>query len=135
MSELKQDGRAAQLLELIERLEQANAPDRDLDRDIAPLIGLRVVNEGHPLGVCYYDKQGHGVPLPAFTSSLDAAMSLVLEQDQAEVLRQAMRNLGAEFALHIRFWSAEDHGPYARALARFVAAAALRARLSQESQS
>lgn len=67
------------LLELAERVEAAEGPDRELDRAIAPLLGIRVVDEGPPLGRCYYDERGHGVPLPLFTSSLDAAMMLVPE--------------------------------------------------------
>ncbi|WP_103727617.1 hypothetical protein [Novosphingobium sp. HII-3] len=67
------------LLALAERVEKATGPDRELDRLIAPLVGIRVVEEGHPLGRCYYDENGHGVPLPLFTASLDAAMTLVPE--------------------------------------------------------
>lgn len=64
---------------IITRLEGLTGPDRDIDIELAPLVGIRVVDEGHPLGRCYYDKNGHGVPLPAFTASIDAALTLVPE--------------------------------------------------------
>lgn len=81
--------------ELIARLEAATRPDRDLDAAIAPLAGLRLVEEGHPLGRCCYDQAGHGVPLPAFTASIDAALTLVSD--------------GARFCLD-RYWTGEvDH--------------------------
>ena len=69
----------ADLIALAERVERAEGPDRELDAEIAPLKGLRRVDEGQPLGRVWYDHRGHGVPLPAFTASLDAAMTLVPE--------------------------------------------------------
>ncbi len=65
------------LLALAARCEAVEGPDRDIDRALCPLVGIRVVDEGHPLGRCYYDANGHGVPLPLFTASIDAAMMLV----------------------------------------------------------
>lgn len=65
------------LLALAERVEKAEGADCDIDRDIAPLLGIRVVDEGHPLGRCYYDEHGHAVPLPLITASIGAAMTLV----------------------------------------------------------
>lgn len=65
------------LLKLADACEAATGPDRELDREIAPLIGLRIVNEGHPIGRVCYDENSHGVPLPAFTASIDAAMTLL----------------------------------------------------------
>jgi hypothetical protein len=70
-------GEVEGLIELAGRCEKATGPDRELDAKIAPLTGLRFVDEGHPLGRCCYDEHGHRVPLPAYTASLDAAMSLV----------------------------------------------------------
>lgn len=67
------------MTDLIERIESAKGPSRELDAEIAPLVGLRVVDEGHPIGRCFYDKLGHGVPLPSFTASIDAALTLVPE--------------------------------------------------------
>lgn len=65
------------LLALAERVEGLSNPNRDIDRELAPLVFIRVVDEGHPLGTCYYDEHHHGVLLPAFTASLDAAKTLV----------------------------------------------------------
>lgn len=66
-----------QFLELALRCEEATGPDRALDAEIAPLVGLRVVDEGHPLGRCCYDIHHNSVLLPRFTASIDAAMTLV----------------------------------------------------------
>ncbi len=66
-----------ELRALADRVEALTGPDRGIDRLIVPLVGIRVVEEGHPLGRCYYDKNGHGVPLPLFTASFDAALTLV----------------------------------------------------------
>jgi hypothetical protein len=70
---------APELEALALRCEQAGGPDRELDAQIAPLRGLRVVDEGHPLGHCCYDARHQMVILPRFTSSIDAAMTLVPE--------------------------------------------------------
>lgn len=67
------------LLALAARCEAATGPDRDIDRALCPVVGIRVVDEGHPLGVCYYDENRHGIPLPLFTHSMDAAIRLVPE--------------------------------------------------------
>lgn len=68
------------MTKLSDRVEALTGPDREVDRAIAPLVGIRIVNEGPPLGSCYYDEKGHGVPLPLFTASIDAAMTLVREE-------------------------------------------------------
>ncbi len=67
------------MTDLVARIEAATGPDRDIDREIAPLVGIRVVDEGHPIGVCYYDQNGAFVPLPRFTASIDTALTLVPE--------------------------------------------------------
>lgn len=64
---------------LIAALEGATGPDRELNKLLVPFVGLRLVEEGHPLGPCCYDQNGHGVPLPNFTASIDAALTLVPE--------------------------------------------------------
>lgn len=68
-----------ELLVLAERCEKAEGPDRELDIAMLPLVGLRFVDEGHPIGQVCYDRNNHGVPMPRFTASLDAAMTLVPE--------------------------------------------------------
>jgi hypothetical protein len=67
------------LMALAERCEQAGGPDRDLDALIAPLQGLRIVDEGHPIGRMCYDDIGCALIMPRYTASLDAAMMLVPE--------------------------------------------------------
>jgi hypothetical protein len=64
---------------LAKRCEAAAGPDRELDAEIAATAGLRVVDEGHPLGRCCYDRNGISIVLPRYTASLDAAMTLVPE--------------------------------------------------------
>jgi len=67
------------LLALAERCEAATGPDRKLDALMAPLQGLEVVDEGHPIGRMCYDDMGAAHLLPRYTASLDAAMSLIGE--------------------------------------------------------
>ena len=62
---------------LVGRVEAATQPDRRIDAEIASLAGLRIVEEGHPLGRCCYDSDGRLIVLPRYTASLDAAMALV----------------------------------------------------------
>lgn len=73
------DDEAMRIASIIERVEAATGPDRDVDAAIAPIPGLRVVDEGHPLGRCCYDENGRLAALPRYTASLDAAMTLVPE--------------------------------------------------------
>ena len=73
------------LAALIARIKAARRADFDINRELAPLAGLRIVDEGHPIGRACYDQNSHGVPLPNFTGSIDAALTLVPE--------------GAEFAV------------------------------------
>lgn len=65
------------LEKLAGRVEALTGPDREVDALIAVLQNLRIVDEGHPLGRCCYDKNGVLLVLPSYTRSLDAAMSLV----------------------------------------------------------
>ena len=60
--------------ELIERLEDATGPDRELDAEIARLVTGRGVTVA-PLSGPRYD--GDGEPVPAYTASLDAALTLM----------------------------------------------------------
>jgi hypothetical protein len=122
-----------ELIELAERVEKAEA-DRELDLAVdcairpgewAPTVH-KSLNPGCPLA--YFDSE----ELPLYTSSIDAAMSLasdpLLKQfgGPSAMLREAMDRLGKQFALHARAWP--DNQTYAQWLARFVTAAALRAR-------
>jgi len=130
------------LMELASRVEAGEGPDRDLDALIAPLQGLRVVDEGHPLGRCCYDVSRCVVRLPAYTASLDAAMSLVpaghtvqLSDWDHEVLREKgpwqaiVLPLGARGAMQqFTFTNRCDHAATAPLA---LTAAALRARAHQ----
>lgn len=71
--------RVAKMMELAAACERAGGPDRELDVEIASHFGFRVVDEGHPLGRQCYDADHRSVRLPAYTASLDAAMTLVPE--------------------------------------------------------
>lgn len=113
---------AAEIEALTLRCESATGADRELDADIAPLQGLRIVDEGHPLGRCCYDGNGQSVTLPRYTASLDAAMSLVPEEYCVDLMS------------HEEGWDARIGSPaYARAATPALAltAAALRARASE----
>lgn len=62
------------LMELAERCEAAEGPDRELEMDIAEALGLTATNE---FGDTVFIRRGSGfIPL-RITASLDAAMTLV----------------------------------------------------------
>lgn len=117
------------LLALVERVVALKSPDRNVDRAIAPIIGIRVVDEGHPLGTCYYDENHHGVPLPRFTASLDAALALVPDGCNFEVTNTGYRpgaTVCGQGVMGIH------EGAYASTPALALCAAALRARAELE---
>lgn len=68
------------LIKLAERVEAATGPDRELDAEICRAAGWEVVRDRHD-GKDYYEPvAGYSwQPVPAYTSSLDAAMQLVPE--------------------------------------------------------
>lgn len=94
---------------LIERLEAASGPSRGLDAEIAPITGLRIVDEGHPIGRVCYDTNNHGVPLPAYTASIDAALTLV-PKDMRDELEITTLHQVARVALNLNH--GPDDGPY-----------------------
>jgi len=55
-------------------IEQARGPSRELDREIALALGWQVINQ---LGESWFDPDGKASGLPAYTGSLDAAMTLL----------------------------------------------------------
>ena len=67
------------MTKLADKIEALEGPSKEVDAEIAALNGYRIVDEGAPIGRVCYDKNRHGVPLPAYTKSLDAAMTLVPE--------------------------------------------------------
>jgi len=98
---------------------------REVNNAIGELAGFRIKDEGHPLGTVWYDANGHAVPHRRYLTSLDAALSLARNGDEADALMfRARKNIGEDFNLHVSLW--ERTGlPYAPTLARYVTAAAL----------
>ena len=84
-----------EMLELAERCERINGPCRQMDARIVVALGempewARVVHAGrklvwtrrdHAEPVVSIGKHGPDIPVPAFTASLDQAMTLVPEGD------------------------------------------------------
>lgn len=104
---------------LVERIEAATGPDRDFDKSIARTIGFFNGSRAS------YDLQLNLIP--KYTASIDAAMTLVPEGCRPnEILHEAVSRLSRQWSLHIRFWPQDQ--PYSQWLARFICAAALRAR-------
>ena len=75
---------------LVERIEAATGPDRELDVEIALSLGIVTEREGNTfyghrdygtmvLEHDYYDYAGGPPELPHYTTSIDAAMTLVPE--------------------------------------------------------
>jgi hypothetical protein len=76
------------LLELAARVEGLKGPDREVDAEIALVCGIVRERDGNcfyghrdysvvVMERDYYDHEGHPPELPAYTASLDAAMTLV----------------------------------------------------------
>lgn len=84
----------ARLLALAERVEKAEGPDRDTDALIVAAItpGVVGLDEAEPLGedwcnrlYCYEPTRNWSdswLPVPAYTSSVDAAIELIPEPKQ-----------------------------------------------------
>lgn len=107
------------LLELAERCEQSEGPDRKLDALITKHFRLSS-NLCSPFGY-------QGLP---FTSSLDTAMTLLPEGQTIPVLNSAINACWRETHLHGQKADELFHQHFPA----FVCAAALRARASQETQ-
>lgn len=119
------------LLALADRCEKATGPDRNIDRAICPIVGIRVVDEGHPLGVCYYDENRHGIPLPQFTRSIDAALTLVPEsKNTMDVFSLELWTGAGIYEPHVRAsaWVPGAPRVFAATSALALTAAALKAR-------
>lgn len=112
------------LLELAERCEQASGPDGNLDAAISHDV-VTVDWEKH-------DPRWDEYLWPAYSASLDAAMTLVPagHRQPSDVVREALSSLGRAFHLHTSWWPVIT--PYGEFLARYVTAAALRARAAQD---
>ena len=123
--------------ELIEKIERAEGPSRELDAAIAvEVLGYKRECEGlycdpegdfFPLEVDYYDYASR--ELPHFTASIDVALTLVPSGAFAsDILREAIqRCLDAATA-----YGGSASLMFRRALPGFVTAAALRAKESEQ---
>ncbi len=135
----------AEMEALIQRVEAAQGPDRELDAAI--WCGLRgYISYGQSGGIWGYEMPGLGISsvdvaaIPAYTASLDAAVSLVPEGHWWNVGRTCadnspMRHFGTRsghcFTAGCAPWGRDQHTTAATpALA--LCAAALRARLAME---
>ena len=70
-------------MKLADRIEQADGPSRELDAEIAQALGFTVCPEPSRASPRIYGgdiSKGNKRNLPAFTASLDAAMSLVKDE-------------------------------------------------------
>jgi len=122
------------LIALAERCEQATGPDADLDEDIFKAVDP----EGHRGAALRRYHSGHREPInqPAYTASLDAAMTLVPETDDGGFRltfdKPLARKCWAEVWMHE---NAEPGDGFYRATAATIplalCAAALRAQASQ----
>lgn len=65
--------------ELIEKIEGASGPDREMDAEIARAIGRIPPHAGYAAMDDVAWDRGLGYSVPAYTSSIDAAMTLVPE--------------------------------------------------------
>lgn len=116
------------LSNLASRVEDASRPDRELDRAIQLAIRKPVPS----------DRWTGRDEIPPqkprhFTTSLDAALTLVPEGVQADsVVREAVSAVAKRFDLHISFWPKDES--YRQWLACYAVAASLRARSEMEKE-
>lgn len=119
------------MTELARRCEDAEGSSYSLDSEIDAYLGWsKVPNPTMAGGLIdiWASPEGSMVRrmgIPAYTSSLDAAMTLVPEGQKPNILQQAVSALNKKFSLHMCHWPADQS--YTDWLARYVAAAALRA--------
>lgn len=128
------------LTALIERVENGSGPDREVDFDIARFEGwTQHSDESDPVYArrpgLWWAEPGEDWSVcatpPYYTSSLDAAVSLVervLPREVPDILREALSALGKKHHWHICF---PQPGQMAE-LPRFVLAGLLRALQSKE---
>ncbi len=123
------------LKSLAQRCEDAPAPDRVLNTFVHEACGLsfemEYFTENDPTMSRNLSK------VPHYTGSVDAALRLAtgLEKgcgDGQEFTREALTRLNKRFNLHMSFWPDEEN--FTEWLARYITAAALRARDSEEEQ-
>ncbi len=126
------------LTELANRVERLSEPSREVDAEIALSCGVVSEREGntfygHKDYSCmvlerdYYDIEGSAPELPAYTTSLDAAMTLVPEGLRFEVTTTGYKP-GATVCGNTL--TGVHEGSYAATPALALTAAALRGRAS-----
>jgi hypothetical protein len=107
------------LLDLAERCEKSEGAAYVLDHDIRIALGIKA-----PSG---FQMQYEGASLPAYTASVDAALTLVPEGwHPSVIMRQAMD--ACIIGLDHREISRTDHAAFVKHLPRYVCSRALRAR-------
>ena len=149
--------KAEQLLELAARCEAATGPDRELDREIIRALGLFVgtasgegddlfLVSGHPnlmAPIFGVENARRGNPVPRFTASLDAAMTLVPKWIIEQRRRVFLLGEWPEWGCHLDDlsggsdeWAWPRFKGRAATLPLAICAAALRARatLAQEDE-
>jgi hypothetical protein len=94
---------SANLSQLLSRVEEAQGPDRELDRAVAIAAGDQVADDGISGFIWRPAASGGWSEIPRLTSSLDAALALV-----ERVRPDAYRDLGEGFDTKTqrRFWLA-----------------------------
>lgn len=112
----------AELLALAERCEQATGPDREIELAIEDAI-KGPVKPPYRRGFC-----------PAYTASLDAAMSLVPDTAQNVELDAMHCWSSGPFLALVTDWDGERHEGEAPSFAAALTAACLRALASESSQ-
>lgn len=119
--------------DLITKLEEAGEGSRSLDLDLLQALGMKVWGRRHPSANTHQwmtEIDGKAVPVPRWTTSLDAALALAerLGLDVPQLLNDALEGPGGLWA---RGWRSDR--PLIPQIATALCAAILRA--SEEKQS
>ena len=119
------------MTKLSDQVEAATGADRELDALIFAAVNGYEKRHNERLGFDQYWKDERWVGLgsmPTYTASIDAALTLAPEGclNPTELIREAVSRLGKHFGLHAMHWPLLT--PFTEYFARYVAAAALRAR-------
>lgn len=133
------------LMKLAERVEAATGPDRELDAMIAVAVAFvavgsnppsaRALHKDHGGNNSYEDIGKHWPRLPAYTASLDTAITLVPDIDEWRPLLDATDSGESNF--YAELFPGDDRPTakgHAQSLPLALCAAALRARAQGSSQ-
>lgn len=114
-------------LELSNLIEISRAPNREQDCLVSsafsrPWRTNPIARRDLITGVMgEYEFEPDAAP---YTASIDAAMTLVMNNDPSQVMHTAWRNMNRDFNLHISFWP--ENISYSQTLARYIVAECLR---------